>query len=313
MALHDSVSSSLSILFLARMSQKRATLYALATVLCWSTMATAFKLTLTHISPLQLVLIASTASWFFLLCMLLVQGRLQDLFKQNRTVYLWSLVFGLMNPILYYLLLFTAYDMLPAQEAQSINYSWAIVMSLLAVPLLAQRLSVFDIIAALLCYFGVLIIATRGAPLSLEFANFKGVALAVASTVVWSLYWILNQKDQREPVFGLCLNFSVALPLIVVAAFISGDLTSLASAHWHGLLGGVYIGVFEMGLAFVLWLTAMKLAENTARLANLIFISPFLSLVFIYWFLDEAILPSTALGLVFIVVGLGLQQRFAKQ
>ena len=131
--------------------------------------------------------------------------------------------------------------------------------------------------------------------------------------MVWSLYWIFNQRDLREPVLGLCLNFSVAVPLIAVAAFISGDLTTLASAHWRGILGGVYIGVFEMGLAFVLWLKAMKLAENTARLANLIFISPFLSLVFIYWFLGEAILPSTLLGLVLIVLGLGLQQRFAKQ
>lgn len=217
-----------------------------------------------------------------------------------------------MNPALYYLLLFSAYHALPAQEAQALNYSWAIVMTLLAVPLLGQRLSRFDLVAAALCYFGVLMIATRGDVLGLNFANIKGVALALASTVVWSLYWILNQKDQRQPIVGLCLNFSFALPIIIIAAYITGDLSSLFNSPWQALMGGFYVGVFEMGLAFILWLKAMKLAENTAKIANLIFISPFLSLIFISVLLDEVILPSTLFGLCLIIAGLVVQQLFAK-
>ncbi len=313
MFFHASVDKPSSIINLIRMSQKRATLYGLATVLCWSTVATAFKLSLYYLSPIQLILLASCASWVFLMLVLLAQGRLVELFGQRKSAYMWSFVFGLMNPALYYFLLFTAYDLLPAQEAQAINYSWAIVMSLLAVPLLAQRLSHFDLVAAALCYFGVVVIATRGAPFSLEFANLKGVLFAVASTVVWSLYWILNQRDKREPIVGLCLNFSFALPIIFTFAWVNGELSSVLAADWRGLVGGIYVGVFEMGLAFVLWLNAMKLAENTARIANLIFISPFVSLVFIYFLLDEPILLSTLIGLVFIIFGLLLQQRFAKQ
>ncbi|WP_236744482.1 EamA family transporter [Marinobacter similis] len=64
-----------------------------------------------------------------------------------------------------------------------------------------------------------------------------------------------------------------------------------------------------MGIAFVLWSYAMKKAENTSRVSNLIFISPFLSLVFIYFILGEQILPSTYIGLVLIVAGLWLQQK----
>ena len=159
------------------MSQKRATVYALATIVCWSSMATAFKLSLEYVNPLQLILLASCASWAYLFCLLVSQGRFQELFEQDKKAYGWSLVFGAMNPVLYYMLLFSAYDLLPAQEAQAINYSWAIIMSLLAVPLLAQPLSRFDVIAAVLCYFGVLVIATHGAPFSLEFENIKGVIL----------------------------------------------------------------------------------------------------------------------------------------
>ena len=76
-----------------------------------------------------------------------------------------------------------------------------------------------------------------------------------------------------------------------------------------GLFGAAYIGVFEMGIAYVFWLKAMKLSTDTARIANLIFICPFLSLIFIHFLLGEQILPATFIGLIFIVAGLVLQGR----
>ncbi len=293
-------------------SQKQATVYGLATVLCWSTVAIAFKLSLNYLSPLQLILLASMVSWVFLLTILFAQGRVLELFSLAKGDYGWSILFGLMNPALYYFLLFWAYDALPAQEAQALNYSWAIVMTLLAVPLLGQRLSRYDVLAALLCYLGVLMIATRGDVIGLNFANLEGVMFAIASTVIWSLYWILNQKDQREPIVGLCLNFTFALPVLLVVAHFSGQLSALFSSPWQSIVGAFYVGVFEMGLAFILWLKAMKMAENTARIANLIFISPFLSLILISVFLNEVILFSTLLGLCLIISGLVLQQLYAK-
>ena len=293
-------------------SQKHATLYGLAAVLCWSTVAIAFKLSLEYLSPLQLILLASLFSWVFLLSVLVIQGRAIELIRLSKADYQWSAVFGLMNPALYYLLLFSAYHALPAQEAQALNYSWAIVMTLLAVPLLGQRLGRHDVFAAIFCYAGVLVIATRGDIFGLKFANLAGVLFALASTVVWSLYWILNQKDRREPIIGLCLNFSFALPLIMVVACFSGQLTPLLSIDWRALAGAFYVGIFEMGLAFILWLNAMKLAENTARIANLIFISPFLSLILISVFLGESILGSTVVGLCLILAGLAVQQAFTK-
>ncbi len=279
----------------------------MATVLCWSTVATAFKLSLAYMSPVQLILLASFTSTVFLMLILLLQGRLAELWRQPVRVYVDSLVFGLLNPVLYYLLLFWAYDLLPAQEAQAINYSWAIVMTFMAVPLLKQRLHWYDCVAGAVCYIGVCIIATRGHLFDLQFASVLGVSLAVLSTVVWSMYWIFNQRDKREPVLGLCLNFIIALPFIMLIAVCRGEFNLLASP-WQAWVGGVYVGLLEMGLAFILWLSAMKRADNTAQLANLIFISPFLSLFFIAFFLGEAILSSTVIGLSFIVVGLLLQQ-----
>jgi len=76
----------------------------------------------------------------------------------------------------------------------------------------------------------------------------------------------------------------------------------------NGLLGAAYVGVFEMGICFVLWLLAMKLTNNTARISNLIFLSPFLSLLFIHFLLGEDILPATFIGLSLIIIGLLCQR-----
>ena len=292
-----------------QLSQKIATYYGVAAVLCWSTVATAFKISLQYLTRVQLILVASTVSIVVLVIWLATQGKLSELWKQQKNVYIVSILFGFLNPTLYYVLLFEAYDRLPAQEAQALNYSWAIVMTFLAVPILKQKLHWYDYLAAAMCYLGVVVIATRGDLLSMDFANQIGVVLALLSTVVWATYWIFNQKDKRDPILGLCLNFIFALPMLIVLALLKGELNFI-DVQWKGLFAGVYVGVFEMGLAFIFWLAAMKRAENTARLANLIFVSPFLSLVFIYLILGEAILPSTVTGLVLIILGLVSQQWF---
>jgi len=287
-------------------NQKQAMLYGLATVLLWSTVATAFKLALRELAPVEMLLIACTASVLVMAIILMAQGGWHQVFELSRKQYAQSFGMGLINPCLYYFVLFGAFDRLPAQEAQPLNYTWALVLAYLSVPFLGQRLRKTDILAGLVCYAGVVVIATRGAVTSLSFSDPLGVSLAIGSTLVWASYWILATRDTRDPVVGLFLNFLFGLPVIAV---ICGVTEGFHLPSPGTFAAAVYVGVFEMGVAFVLWSYAMKKAENTSRVSNLIFISPFLSLVFIYFILGEQILPSTYIGLVLIVAGLWLQQK----
>ncbi|CAN0585319.1 unnamed protein product [Ectocarpus sp. 12 AP-2014] len=286
--------------------QKQAMLYGLATVLLWSTVATAFKLSLRDLSPVQMLAIACSASVLVMALILVAQRRWHRVFELSGRQYLQSVGMGLINPCLYYFVLFGAFDRLPAQEAQPLNYTWALVLAYLSVPFLGQRLQRLDVVAGLVCYAGVVVIATRGDVLSLTFSDPLGVGLAIGSTVIWASYWIIATRDTRDPVVGLFLNFLCGLPVIVaVCALTDGFDVAPGTA----MAAAVYVGVFEMGIAFVLWSYAMKKAENTSRVSNLIFISPFLSLVFISMILGEVILPSTYVGLVLIVAGLWVQQH----
>lgn len=280
--------------------------YALISVFLWSTVATAFKVTLQYLSPEALVLYASISSLMALFIVLLYQKKMHLVaihIKQNR---LLTLTMGAINPFLYYLVLFKAYDILPAQEAQAINYTWALMLAFLSVPLLKQKLTLPDIIAGIICYFGVLIIASKGEPFSMNFSNIDGVILALTSTVLWSLYWIFNTKSTSDSTVVLFCNFLFAIPLIIIYYCVTQPIIVPSI---EGLMGAFYIGLFEMGITFLFWLKAMQSTTNTSQIANLIFISPFLSLIFIYFIIDEAILISTLIGLCFIIFGLFIQQQ----
>ncbi|XEI33084.1 DMT family transporter [Aeromonas veronii] len=291
--------------------QKKAYQYALSAVALWSTVATAFKISLSYFAPVQLLLVAALTSTLLLGSIVLKQGKLPLLCSYLRSRPLYYLMLGVMNPFLYYLLLFKAYDLLPAQQAQTLSYTWAITLTLLSVPFLGQTLRRRDGVAIVLGYFGALVIATKGDVFGLHFENPFGVALVLLSTLIWASYWILNTRNQGDPVVSLLLGFIISLPFIVLATWLLADFQLTA---WQGWLGAIYVGIIEMGFGFVLWLMAMRHATNTAPISNLIFISPFASLVLLHLLVGEAIHPATPIGLGLIVAALLIQQlRYGKR
>ncbi|MFQ6022144.1 MAG: DMT family transporter [Acidiferrobacterales bacterium] len=289
--------------------QGKAYAYALGAVFFWSTVASAFKLSLRYLDPIQLLFYANIVSIVTLFLVLVGQKKLWLLTQYSRRELSRCAVLGFLNPFLYYIVLFKAYDLLPAQEAQPLNYTWAIMLAILSVPLLKQKIGLKEFGAIFISYFGVVVISTHGDLLSLRFSNTTGVMLALGSTVIWALYWIYNTKDTNDPVASLFLNFVFAFPFVLAATAL---FSTIDISPQVGLFGALYVGIFEMGITFVLWLKALKLSSTTAKVGTLIFFAPFLSLVFIHFLVDEHIRFSTVVGLVFIVAGTLLQQWVGK-
>jgi len=292
--------------------ERRALIFALLAVLLWSTVATAFKLALETLSPRWLLALASVTSWLFLTAYLVQQRRFCQALSAIKDSPLLFLRQGMINPLFYYLVLFQAYALLPAQQAQAINYTWALTLSVLAVPLLGQRLFGRDIIALALAYIGVLVIATEGQLLALNFTSVSGVLLALFSTLLWALYWIWNTATKQAPEVGLWCGFAWATPLTVLVALLWDGPQWLFSASSSSLMSALYVGLFEMGVTFLLWQKAMQETDRAAAIGSLIFLSPFLSLIFISQILGEAIHAATFVGLVLIIAGLLVQKLMAR-
>lgn len=286
-------------------NQSKAYLFAGMTIIFWATSASAFKIGLRHVDYLQLLFIANLTAVLFLFAVLLFQKRLTFFRKIEKSHYTHSAILGFLNPFLYYVVLFIAYSMLPAQVAQPLNFVWPLMLVLLSVPILKQKLRIRSFIALIISFLGVFFISSEGNVLNLRFSSPLGVSLALSSSIVWALYWLFNMKDQREEVSKLFLNFLFALVLISIATIIFSDVKTI---NIRGLLAGIYIGLFEMGITFVIWLKALKLSGRTDKIGNLIYLTPFFSLVFISLILGEKIYITTFIGLILIVTGIFIQQ-----
>ena len=291
-------------------NQSKAYLFAGIAIFFWSTVASAFKLSLEHLEPIQLVLYSTLFSICVLFILVLYQGKLNLIKSFSRDDLKKCALLGFLNPCLYYIILFKAYDVLPAQEAMVINFSWPVMLVILSIPILKQTIDVKSFLSIIVCYLGVVVIATNGDIFSMQFVNPFGVLLMLISTVIWSLFWLFNTKNSNDSLVSLFLIFLFSFPLILVFVLFTN---SFVVPSFKGLIGSIYIGFFEMGISLVLWQSALKISTTVSRVASLVFITPFMSLVVLYFVLGEKILVSTFFGLILICTGLILQKYFTNK
>jgi len=282
--------------------ENKALILALSAVLCWSTIGSAFRLSLDFLPPHRLIFYAVFTAFLFTAIYIVVRGTWRTLFSFTSKQYLYSALVAFINPFVYYLMLLHAYDILPTQVAGTINYIWPIILVLLSAVVLKQKIGFRALLACLISFSGLVLIVTRGRFDTFSFSNPLGVLLILCCSLLFALFWILNMKDRRDEADKLILTYFFAtLYLIPVQFFVHG---SWALPPLKGITGAVYIGIFEMGLTFILWLKALKFTTNTARTSNLVFLSPFISLFFISIFVGETIAFTTFAGLLLIVSGI---------
>lgn len=292
--------------YICRMrNQQKAYFFALAAILCWSTIGSALKITLRYIPFVELLFWASLVSAITLFLSLIILDKVHLINQLTLKDITRAAILGFLNPFLYYLVLLKAYDILLAQEAGTLNYIWPVVLVLLSIPLLKQRIGWLSIVAIMISFIGTIIIGTRGKLFEMKFDNPLGISLALGSAVFWSLYWIINVKDKKNEILKLFLNFCFGLLYVFAFMMFTNGFPTI---NTKGMIGSVYVGLFEMGITYILWLKGLQLSTTTAKVSNLVFISPFFSLMIINLVVGEKILFSTIAGLILIVGGILLQQ-----
>lgn len=294
--------------------QKRSYLFAILTILFWSTSATAFKLTLNYLNYELLLIFSSFFSFLILFIYNLFSIKEKKMFINIKQSGLKnSLLLGFLNPFFYYLILFKAYSLIPAQLAQPINFCWPIALVLLSIPLLGQKISLKSVLYLLISLTGVIFISMKGSLFSFTFNDLPGIILAFFSTFIWAFYWILNlkQKKYQQSIIlmnnFLCGTIYCLIFLLIKYFIFKYDNFPIISIK--GVLGALYIGLFEMGLAFLAWNKALSLSESTEKIASLIYLVPILSLSVVAIVLGETIYYTTIIGLLLIIAGIFLNHK----
>ncbi len=284
--------------------QTKAYLLAISAVLLWSTVATAFKTALAGMTYTNLLFISSFVSFIILLILLFVKQTLFSAFNLSFKEWVSSAVMGFLNPFLYYMVLLKAYSLLPAQIAQPLNYTWPVVLVFLSAPFLGHRITLKTIAALLISFLGVFVISFQG-KWNFTISSPFGVFLAAGSSIIWSVFWLMNMKDKRPEIQKLFLNFFFGLVYISIYMFFVEPI----KIHFDkSFFASVYVGFFEMGITFILWLAALQYSSSPEKISSLVFLSPFLSIFFISTFLHENIHSSTIIGLCLIVAGIILSK-----
>lgn len=275
-------------------------------IAAWSTVATAFKISFQYFSVIQVLCFSIIFSFVSICISAVFLSKFKEIRLQTRHQWLNSAGLGLLNPVIYYLVLFSAYDSLPAQEAMIINYTWPIFFGITSAILGKIKVSKSQVIALIISFLGLIVIATKGNLTSLNLTNLTGDLLALLSALIWTTFWIINLKDTRNPIVKLFSIFLFGAFYSILILIFSGEI-----AHFNlkGIISTAYIGFFEMGLTFILWLTAISISDRPQKISQLVYLTPFMSLVVIGIVLKEEIHISSVIGLILIILGISIQQK----
>ena len=282
--------------------ETKAVVYAAIAVLSWSTVATAFKMALRYLSHDEMLTVACVASLLVFTVLLTVQRKWGDLARLSAKEWGRMALLGLLNPVAYYLVLFKAYDLLPAQVAQPINYAWPIVLLVLLALFGGQPIPRKKYIGMFLSLGGVALISLGGGGLTGSSLSVAGLLLAALSALLWALYWMVNKRVVAKMDSSLVLWVSFLVSSVVMLLMTAPRLAQHITLQ--GALASGYVGWVEMGIPFICFGAAMRMTSNPALINQLCYLSPFLSLFFIATILGETILLTTYIGLALIVGGL---------
>jgi drug/metabolite transporter (DMT)-like permease len=236
-----------------------------------------------------------------------VTGRLRRLRAYRLKDHIVTVLIGLPGTFFYYVFLYAGTDRMAASQAFIINYLWPVMSVVFACLILKERLTARKCIALALSFLGVLTVA-GSALLQFDKGTLTGVLLCVLAAVSYGLFTALNSKWDYDFQISMMLSFffSFLLTLGINLAMrysLAASLPQVAGFAWNGIL--------IMATATVTWALALK-HGGTAKISNLAYVTPFLSLVWTFLFLKEPIRPLSLLGLSVIVVGIFIQLKDQK-
>lgn len=271
--------------------------------LLWASTAAVTKLLTINLDSLQVVFYSSLFAFLVLLLIVLFQNKTKLIKQYTKRDYVIFASLGFIGVFLYRFFLNTALSLMPAQEAFIINYLWPVMVVIFAIIILKEKASSKTFLGIILSFCGVIIVITKGNLANLRFDSWAGILFALSGAIVYGLFSVLGKKKQYDLVISMMFYYLFALFYALVATLLFSEIPKISS---NELLGLLWLGIFPSGLAFLFWFFALKYGD-TAKMSNIIFLTPFLSLIYIYFLLGEKILVSSIIGLIIILIGILIQ------
>ena len=284
---------------------KSRTVYCMAlfAVLCWSTMAPLSKQLLAGLSNMEVLFYGTAIAACVLLAVIYATKR-HRIFRQYTARDYGSLLFiGVIGFFLYSVLYYYGLSLLSAQTACILNYLWPIFTVLLSCILLKEPFSFRIGLALFISFAGMLVVTLP----SLQSANSDGPPLmgylaCILAAFLYGLFNVLNKRRSGDQVVHMFLYIGSSAVLSFLCCLVSGFSTLTIGQ----ILGLLWLGVFINAAGFLFWAIALK-ENSSAKIANLAYMTPALSLLLCCTLFQEPFHLSSLVGLVLILCGCFLQ------
>ena len=195
-----------------------------------------------------------------------------------------------------------------ASQAFIINYLWPIMAVLSACVILKERMTFKKIIAIILSFVGVIIVTVNGDLLNIGKETLVGAVYCVFAAVSYGLFTVINKKKNYNKYLSMMLYYFSSLIISVIYSVIDKGNISLSFAEGIGML---WNGIFATAIPFTTWALALEKGD-TAKVSNLAYITPFLSMVWTCLILKEDLNIYSVAGLIIIVSGIFIQLKEKK-
>ena len=286
---------------------KKSYLYAATSILLWSTTAAISKLLLNKMDSFQVLMYSSLFAFLTLLIILIATKKIKLIINYRLSDYLKTLLIGLPGTFFYYVFYYLGTERMEASQAFIVNYLWPIMSVVFAVIILHEPMTTRKGLAIAISFLGILTVTGK------EILNFNketllGAALCALGAVAYGLYTALNKKWQYDDLLTVMISSLASFVVTLIINLFGGEIVIPNALE---TLGFIWNGSFIIGIATVTWGLATR-AGNTAKVSNLAYLTPFLSLIFTYFILDEQIKPLSIIGLLIIILGIFIQLKDKK-
>lgn len=278
-------------------------LYAAITVVLWATLATAVKLVLKDIPSFEALAVSSTFAFVFLLILNIINGSIKEMKAYRPKDHLMITGLGFLGLFMYSALYYFGIDELGSQEACILNYLWPMMIVIFACIILKERLTVRKVAAMIMSFAGIVVL-TLGQGEGASGNRLLGIAACVAAAVCYGLFSVLNKKLSLSQGVAMMWFWLTTAVCSFAASLIFESPQPISGWAWTGL---AWLGVVVNAVAYLLWAIALKNSEDSAKIANLAYLVPFLSIILSAIVLKEQITVSAVLALILIVGGILLQ------
>lgn len=292
-----------------RNDMKKEYIFAGIAIGCWGTVATVSKLLMNQLDAMYALAFSFLFATIFLFIYNWKSGHLKLLKQIPKAVAVRMILVGSLGVLLYNLFLLLGTDRLPAQEAFVINDLWPALIIIFSCIILHEKMTLGKAAAILFSFLGIVVVTTDGDLRNFEFNRIDGIIYCLMAAVCYGLYSTLNKRESYDKNISVLLSYASGTVIAFLWIIATGNL----SIPTPDALGGMaFNGIICNGLPYLFWAFALDMG-NTAIIANLAYLSPFVSLLVTHFVLGEKITVYSVLGLMLIILGIVIQmvtQRF---